>query len=62
MLMWSELVDITQCPVVIPVIIDVSGTTYLSHPQGVQAHFLNLEDGTNTLSRNVDQVLPLDTA
>jgi hypothetical protein len=34
------------------------GTTYRSHIQG--SNFLTLEDGTDTLSRNVGKGLPLD--
>jgi hypothetical protein len=49
--------DITQRQVVI--IYRRFGTTYRSHLQG---HFLTLEYGTYTLSRNVGKGLPLDPA
>jgi hypothetical protein len=42
------------------------GITYRSHPQGSRGprrvDFLSLEDGTDTLSRNVGKRLPLDAA
>jgi hypothetical protein len=58
MLFW----DVTQRRVVI--LYRRLGTTYQSHFKGPEIQeekdFFNPEDGTDTLSRNVDKGLPLD--